>query len=104
MVKNPPANEGDRRDAVQSLGQEDLVEEHMATHTSIVAWRIPWPQSARLWFIGSQRAPEFAIALGLLLKKKQNTNVSGLPSKNGFCCGHENVPVRSLTVGCMMEW
>ena len=27
---------------VQSLGQEDLLEEEMATHSSILAWRIPW--------------------------------------------------------------
>ena len=27
---------------VQSLGQEDLLEEEMATHYSILAWRIPW--------------------------------------------------------------
>ena len=27
---------------VQSLGQEDPLEEGMATHTSILAWRIPW--------------------------------------------------------------
>ena len=27
---------------VQSLGQEDLLEKRMATHSSILAWRIPW--------------------------------------------------------------
>ena len=29
---------------VQSLGQEDLLEEVMATHSSILAWRIPWTE------------------------------------------------------------
>ena len=29
---------------VQSLGQEDLLEKGMATHFSIVAWRIPWTE------------------------------------------------------------
>ena len=29
---------------VQSLGQEDLLEKGMATHSSILAWRIPWTQ------------------------------------------------------------
>ena len=29
---------------VQSLGQEDLLEEGMATHSSILAWRIPWTE------------------------------------------------------------
>ena len=43
MVKNPPAicNAGDIRDEVRSLGQEDSLEKGMATHSSIVAWRIP---------------------------------------------------------------
>ena len=41
VVKNPPANAGDARDGVQSLGWEDPLEEDMATHSSILAWRIP---------------------------------------------------------------
>ena len=41
MVKNPPANTGDIEMQVQSLGWEDPLEEGMATHTSILAWRIP---------------------------------------------------------------
>ena len=38
MVKNLPAM---REMQVQSLGQEDPLEEGMATHSSILAWRIP---------------------------------------------------------------
>ena len=41
MVKSPPANVGDIRDAG---GQEDPLEEGMATHSSILAWRIPWTE------------------------------------------------------------
>ena len=41
MIKNPPANAGDERDTVQSLGWEDHLEEGMATHSSILAWIIP---------------------------------------------------------------
>ena len=41
---------------VQSLGQEDPLEKAMATHYSILAWRIPWTEeSGGLQFIGSQR-------------------------------------------------
>ena len=41
---------------VQSLGQEDLLEKAMATHSSILAWKIPWmEESGRLQFMGSQR-------------------------------------------------
>ena len=31
---------------IQSLGQEDTLEEGMATHSSILAWRIPWTEKA----------------------------------------------------------
>ena len=41
MVKNQPTNAGDIRMQVQSLGWEDPLEEGMATHSSILAWRIP---------------------------------------------------------------
>ena len=42
---------------VQSLGQEDPLEEDMATHSSIFAWRIPWTEeSGQLQSMGSQRA------------------------------------------------
>ena len=41
---------------VQSLGQEDPLEEGMATHSGILAWRIPWTEEpGRLRSIGSQR-------------------------------------------------
>ena len=41
MVKNLPAMEETQ---VQSLGQEDPLEKGMTTHSSIVAWRIPWTE------------------------------------------------------------
>jgi len=41
---------------VQSLGQEDSLEEGMATHSSILAWRIPWTEEpGRLQSIESHR-------------------------------------------------
>jgi len=55
VVKNLPANAGDARD-IRSLGQEDPLEEEMATHSSILAWKIPWTEeSGGLQFMGSQR-------------------------------------------------
>ena len=40
---------------VRSLSQEDLLEKEMATHSSILAWRIPWTEEPRgLQFMGSQ--------------------------------------------------
>ena len=44
VVKNPPANLGDQKILVWSLGQEDALEEEMATHSSILVWRIPWTE------------------------------------------------------------
>ena len=41
MVKNPPAM---WETWVQFLGWEDSLEEDMATHSSILAWRIPWTE------------------------------------------------------------
>ena len=40
-VKNLPANERNTGNSVQSLGQEDPLEKEMATHCSILAWKIP---------------------------------------------------------------
>ena len=40
MVKDPPANAGDQETWVQSLGWEDPMEKGMATHSSILAWKI----------------------------------------------------------------
>ena len=41
MVKTPPANAGNSGDAGSTPGLEDPLEEGMATHCSILAWRIP---------------------------------------------------------------
>ena len=40
-VKNPPAMKETQEMQVRSLGQEDALEKEMATHSSILAWRIP---------------------------------------------------------------
>ena len=41
VVKNPPATQETQ---VQSLGWEDPLEEGMATHSSVLAWEIPWTE------------------------------------------------------------
>ena len=52
-VKNLPAVQETR---VRSLGREDPLEEGMATHSSILAWRIPWTgEPGGLQAMGSQR-------------------------------------------------
>ena len=54
--KESACNEGDEEMGVQSLGQEDPLEKEMATHSSILAWKIPWMEEhGRLQSMGSQR-------------------------------------------------
>ena len=54
VVKNLPANAGDISDAVQSLGQEEPLEEGVATHSSILDQRIPWTAEPGRKFAKSQ--------------------------------------------------
>ena len=44
MLKNPPANAGDAGDWGWSLDGEDPLEKGTATHSSILAWEIPWTE------------------------------------------------------------
>ena len=42
----------------RSLGQKDPLEKEMATHSSILAWEIPWAEEpGALQFMGSQKSP-----------------------------------------------
>ena len=53
MVKNLPAMQ---ETWIQSLGLEDPLEKEMATHSSILAWEIPWTEEpGGLQIMGSQR-------------------------------------------------
>ena len=61
--KESACNAGDAEDLGLTLGQEDPREEGMATHSSILSWRIPWPvDPGGLQSMGSQRVgmPEHA--------------------------------------------
>ena len=61
LVKNPPAM---RKTWVRSLGWEDPLEKGKATHSSILAWRIPWT----VW--GCKEASLLAILLAICLLKE----------------------------------
>ena len=53
IVKNPPAIQETQ---FRSLGPEDPLEEEMATHSNILAWKMPWrEESGRIKSMGSQR-------------------------------------------------
>ena len=56
-VKNPATMQGTQ---VQSLGQEDPLEKGMATHSSMLAWKIPWTEEpGRLQSMGLQRVGQY---------------------------------------------
>ena len=56
-VKNPPAVQETQEIRAQSLGREDLLEEEMETHSSILAWKIPWTEEpGGLQFLGLQES------------------------------------------------
>ena len=55
MVKNLPAMQDLQEMQIRSLGWEDPLEKEMATHSSILAWRIPWTdEPGGLPSVGSQ--------------------------------------------------
>ena len=57
MVRNLPASSGDTRDMDLIPGLGNPLEEDMATHSSIFAWRIPWTEEpGGLQSMGSHRA------------------------------------------------
>ena len=70
LVKNPPAMQETR---VRSLVREDSLEKSMATHSSILAWRIPQTEEPRgLQSMWSQR-----VGHDLATKKQQSWNIKG---------------------------
>ena len=72
MVKNLPTMQEPQETQVQSLGQEDPLEEEMATHSSILAWEIPWTEEpGRLWSRGLQK-----VRHNLAIKQQQPFYIS----------------------------
>ena len=60
QIKNPPAMQETQETWVRSLGREDPQGEEMATHSSILAWKIPWTEEAgRLQSTGTQRVGHY---------------------------------------------
>ena len=57
MVKNLSANAGAAGDGVQSLGWEEPLEEEMATHENILAWKIPCTESQMGYSPWSHKEP-----------------------------------------------
>ena len=75
VVRNLPANAGGIRDVGSIfLGQEDPLEEAMATQSSILAWRIPWTEEPIQWAIQSLGSQSW-IRLSMHAHHTKNHNV-----------------------------
>ena len=63
VVKNPPANAGNIRDAGLTLGREDALEEEMATHSSILGWESHGQKSLVGYSPWSHKEPDMTEAI-----------------------------------------
>ena len=81
---------------VRSLGREDPLEKEMATHPSILAWRIPWMEEpGRLQCTGSQRVEhDWATSLSLYFIEKSS-------KPHSWMCGLEGS--RNITAACFLK-
>ena len=85
MLKNPPANAGDAKDTGSIPGQEGPLEEGMAAHSSVLAWRTPRTEEpGGLQSMGSQRVGNDGSDLALkqhlhprTRRGQESTNTSG---------------------------
>ena len=75
MTKNPPVM---GETWVLSLGREDPLDEGMATHSSITAWRVPWTQEPG----GVTKSQTWLKQLGTAHTKKWSWNTPGLPRRH----------------------
>ena len=86
LVKKPPANAGNRRDAGSILGKEDPLEEGMATHSSILTWRIPWTEEpGGLQSMRSQRVRHDQSDLAAAMSRRESLIAKVLPQVKFEC-------------------
>ena len=82
LAKNLPAQAGDIRAWVRSLGWQDPLEEGMATHSSVLAWRIPMDR-------GDWWAIIHGVAESRTRWKRQHTHTVRCEEVETRCCAHE---------------
>ena len=120
LVKNPPASVGDAGDLGSSLGGEDLLEEKMATHSSILAWETPRTEEpGRLQSMGSQSRTQLGNSTthsrGTLQRLRVRTGGGGrwqsVQGGDGGCsltstasALFESVPLKLPAWGCFSSW
>ena len=105
MVKNLPAMQVTR---VWSLGWEDLLEKEMATHSSILAWRIPQTkESGMLQFMGLQRVRHDWVTnmhTNTLKKVKLLVTQSCLTLWDSMDCSPPGSSIHGILQARIMEW
>ena len=103
MIKNMPVVQ---EMWVHSLGGEDPLEEEMATHSNILAWKIPWTEEpGRLQAMGSQIARHnWGAALRLQLRHQVSSSLTRnqtqdpcIGSTESYPLGHQGSPYTFLT-------
>ena len=86
VVKNPPAEAGDKETWVHFLGWEDPLEEGMATCSSILTWRTPWTeQPGRLLSMGLQRVGRHCSDLACVSIQNIYSNADETKHKPSSC-------------------
>ena len=89
MVKNLPAVQ---ETWVRSLGWEDVLEEGMATHCSILAWRIPWTEEpGGRWSVGSQSWTRLSGEAHTCKRSSRTPRHHAAPVVNSAVCAREHV-------------
>ena len=97
VVKNLPAMQEPQETRVRSLGQEDPLEEGMAAHSSILAWRIPWTEHpGGLQPMGSQTVKEEEVCT----KSFQSCPVIC----DGVDCSPPDSSVHGILQARILEW
>ena len=77
VVKNLPTMQETQEMQVQSLGQEDPLEVQMATHSNILAWRIPWTEEpAELQSMELQQIQHERVHMGMCILKEAERPLS----------------------------
>ena len=90
MVKNLPVKQELQDTQVQSLGQEDSLEEGMAIHSSILVWRIPWTEDpGGLQSIGSQRV------------KHDWSDLACTHADHKYCCQNSDLGIWLFTLSSL---
>ena len=100
MVKNPPAIQ---ETWVRSPGQEDPLENGIATHSSILAWRIPWTEEpGGLQIMRSQRVRH--VLLQCMKVKSESEVAQSCPTLRPHGCSLPGSYVHGILQARTLEW